>query len=176
MKSKINVPKRINNAPVFFFLIVLLVVLFLFGKGANARRITQPAFEKAVKQGMVEKVQFIPTKDYEGGGRITGIMDSSFLNSLSKPPRLFGGESVQGEQQKKFVVQHVLDINSIKRLLDEHKVVYDTKPENSFLRDFVVFFLPVILLIGFYLFYNWKTNEGDEKMDLHNLVKAVLVQ
>ena len=162
MSAKKTIPKKVNNNLPLLLLLFGAIFFFLFyNQQGNVKKLTQPEFEEAVQTGKIKKVVFVPTNEYEGGGKIKGELHSL----VAKPDSKVNSNETEGEKDvfQKFVVNYVLDINSIKKLLDSNKVLYDVKPDNGFLRDFVIFFPTSVAFNWLYLFFNVKTIKRYEK-------------
>ena len=106
-------------------------------------------FRKAIEEQKVESVTFRDKNNASGIGDITGKIKSQYQKE-------FGGKEFTiigniGEQGSRLVEQNGITPN------------YESSAENSFLMGFLISWLPLLLIIGFFLFFMRQIQVGGGK-------------
>jgi cell division protease FtsH len=161
--------ERNPRFPIWIYLILFLVLLaipYLSVFPDGTMQLTYSEFLNHVRKGHIEKITITDGKTIEGFFLEDAVKEGhiTFENPVSGN-RWF--ES--GDEEKALTYPFRLTMiegDDIRPLLDEHGVAYDARISGNWFSNVFIWFIPLMLIIAFWIFIFRRMNPGSQLMNI----------
>ncbi len=154
--------------PIWIYLILFLVLLaipYLSVFPDGTKQLAYSEFLDHVRNGYIERITIIDGKTIEGFFRENAVKEGHIAYDEPSGSRWF--ES--GDEDKIATYPFSLTMiegDDIRPLLDEHGVAYDARFSGNWFGSAFIWFIPLMLIIAFWLFIFRRMNPGSQLMNI----------
>lgn len=168
-KKKENKSPRFPTWIYLVLFLILLAIPYLSILPESTKTITYSAFLDHVREGHVESLTIIDGKTIEGYYKPEVVNEGEV--SYEQPSGFWGNGFDFGlndeEEASSFPFQlTMIEGDEIRPVLDEHGVVYDARISDSWFDNIFIWFIPLMLLIVFWVFIFRRMNPGSQMMNI----------
>jgi cell division protease FtsH len=167
-KDQKNGDKQPKFPPIWFYIIILLVLLalqFMFFQPESGTRIDYSTFLEQVKKGNVKKV-LIKNGIYITGEFKEGVAESGDVQVPQSGQNALQFQNRGNAQPSNVFSTTMIAGDDIRPLLEEHNVQFDARIEENWMNGIFSWLLPIGLIIVFWLFIFKRMNPGQQVLNI----------
>ncbi len=160
--------KKNPGFPIWIYLalfLILLAIPYLSIFSDGTRNLTYSEFLNHVRQGHVEKITIIDGKTIEGFFKEEAVEEGLVHFEKSSGPRWFERWDEDKKANYPFSLT-MIEGDDIRPLLDENSVAYDARISGNWFSNVFIWFIPLMLIIAFWLFLFRRMNPGSQLMNI----------
>ncbi len=146
--------------------LVLLAIPYLAVFPDGTKDLTYSEFLNHVRKGHVEKITIIDGKTIEGFFQMDAVKEGHVtFEDPSSGRRWF--ESADEDEVLTYPFHlTMIEGDDIRALLDEHNVAYDARISGNWFSNVFIWFIPLMLIIAFWIFIFRRMNPGSQLMNI----------
>jgi cell division protease FtsH len=161
--------ERNPRFPIWIYLILFLVLLaipYLSVFPDGTKNLTYSEFLEHVRNGHVEKITIVDGKTIEGFFREDAVKEGHVpFDEPTSDRRWFDSSDEEHTVTYPFRLT-MIEGDDIRSLLDEHGVAYDARFSGNWFSNVFIWFIPLMLIIAFWLFIFRRMNPGSQLMNI----------
>lgn len=147
-----------------FIIIILLAIPYLSIFPEDSIRVPYSTFLNQVENGYVERITIVDGIEIEGFYHAEAISNGKI--PYDQPESFFQfGELWSDTLSYPFKVT-MIEGDEIRPLLDQHDVAYEARISENWFSSVFIWFIPMILLIAFWVFIFRRMNPGSQMMNI----------
>ncbi len=154
--------------PIWIYLVLFLVLLaipYLSVFPDGTKQLTYSEFLNHVRSGHVERITIIDGKTIEGFFLEDAVKEGHITYDEPSGPRWFETSDSDEKASYPFSLT-MIEGDDIRSLLDEHNVIYDARFSGNWFSNVFIWFIPLMLIIAFWLFIFRRMNPGSQLMNI----------
>ncbi len=154
--------------PIWIYLILFLALLaipYLSVFPDGTKQLTYSEFLNHVRMGHVEHITIIDGKTIEGFFLEDAVKEGHITYEEPSGPRWFESDDEDKKATYPFTLT-MIEGDEIRPLLDEHNVAYDARFGGNWFSNVFIWFIPLMLIIAFWLFIFRRMNPGSQLMNI----------
>jgi len=154
--------------PVWIYLILFLVLLavpYLSVFPDGTKKLTYSEFLDHVRMGHIERITIIDGKTIEGFFLEDAVKEGHITFEEPSGPWWFESDDEDKKATYPFSLT-MIEGDDIRPLLDEYNVAYDARISGNWFSNVFIWFIPLLLIIAFWLFIFRRMNPGSQLMNI----------
>ncbi|MDI6400374.1 ATP-dependent zinc metalloprotease FtsH [Balneolaceae bacterium ANBcel3] len=154
--------------PWWIYLVIFLLLLavpYLTSQQNDGQSVRYSTFLDHVEKGYVEHVTIIDGKKIEGLYKKEVIHEGVLEYTLPSGLPWISEKDVREINRFPFTVI-MIEGDEIRPLLDDHEVSYEAKISDNWFSSIFIWFIPLMLLIAFWIFIFRRMNPGSQMMNI----------
>ncbi len=167
--DKFEPRKKGNQGPRFIWIyllifLILLAIPYMSIMPESSKTITYSTFLDQVKAGHVESLTIIDGVKIEGYYKPESVEAGEITYEISSGLNWFDTDE---DERSTFPFQlTMIEGDDIRPILDEAGVAYDAKISDNWFSGVFIWFIPLLLLIAFWIFIFRRMNPGSQMMNI----------
>jgi len=153
--------------PIWIYVVLFLVLIafnFYMVPGESSERIKYSTFLEYVEKGYVEEILITNRTDIKGTYSQLAIEEGIIEKPVPTEDRWQLG--ARSEDQHLAFYTTMLEGDEIRSMFDENGVVYDVRVEENWWGGILIWLIPIILIIAFWIFIFRRMNPGQQVMNI----------
>ncbi len=154
--------------PIWIYLVLFLILLaipYLSIFPEETQTISYSEFLSHVRQGYVEQVTIIDGRTIEGTFRPDAVREGHVHYEQPSGFAWFDTNEEDDLSSYPFALT-MIEGDEIRATLDEHGVAYDAKISDNWFSNVFIWFIPLLILIAFWVFIFRRMNPGSQMMNI----------